>query len=104
MMADTAMALQVWIDTRSEPGQTVLTPYIKSAQAIQVDYSMSLSMNGKSGKSRINQGGKVNAAAATPTALSRMRIHLRQEDACDIELVLRNGGKELGTYHFDCQR
>lgn len=98
------MTLQVWLDTQLELGQTLLVPYMKNINDIQVDYSISLSMSGKSGTSRIKQGGKVDALAAEPTALSRMRIRLQKEDACHIELVLRSGGKELGTYHFDCQQ
>ena len=94
--------IQVWLDTQTQLGQTVLVPYVKTVATTQVDYSMSVIKTGKSGNSRINQGGKVNAVAAEPIALSRMSINLNKDDACHVELVLRDNGKEIGTYNFDC--
>ncbi len=102
MIADTN--LQVWLDTQAQLGQTVLIPYVKSVKDVQVDYKMSVIKTGKSGNSRIDQGGKVHANAAEPTALSRMSINLQKEDECHIELKLHNGNEELGTYNFDCPR
>jgi hypothetical protein len=96
--------LKVWLDTQAQAGQTVLIPYVKSVKDIQVNYSLSVKKSGKSGTSSISQGGNVNAVAAQPTALSKMSMNLQKDDTCSIELVLRNGDKELGTYSFDCPR
>ena len=96
--------LQVWLDTQSQTGQTVVVPYVKSAQDAQVSYRMDVIKRGKSGFSRVSQHGTVKAAAAAPTALSRLALGVQTEDECHIELVLRDGDHALGTYRFDCPR
>lgn len=96
--------LQVWLDTQISAGQTVLIPYVQSVKERQVSYRMDLIQRGGAGTSRISQQGKVNAAAAKPTPLARVALGLHREDECQIELMLEEDKKELGTYRFDCPR
>jgi hypothetical protein len=98
--------LQVWLDTQSNAGQTVMIPYVKSVNDIELKYRMELVQQSGSGNSRVSQQGTLAAAAAQPTAVARAAVGQQKGGECRIELVLRNNvnNKELGTYHFDCPR
>ncbi len=102
MLADTD--IQVWLDSQPSAAQTVVIPYVKTITDRQLNYRLIVIQIGKSGTSRISQGGTINADAAQPIALSRLSLGLKKEDACSIEVTLREDEQKVGNYRFDCPR
>jgi outer membrane usher protein FimD/PapC len=98
--------LQVWLDAQPSANQTVMIPYVKSVNDIELNYRMELVQQSGGSTSRISQQGKVTAAAAQPTAVARVAVGQQRGSECRIELVLRNQAntKELGAYRFECPR
>lgn len=100
MVADTD--LQVWLDSRAVAAQVVMIPYVRSARDTQIIYSMNVIQNKGGNTARISQKGKVSAAAAADTALTRVALSMQKEGECRVELVVSEEGKDAATYHFDC--
>jgi outer membrane usher protein FimD/PapC len=98
--------LQVWLDTQSTASQTVMIPYVKSVNDIEINYRMELVQQAGGSTSRVSQQGQMAAAAAQPTAVARIAVGQQKGGECRIELVLRNNSnnKELGIYRFECPR
>lgn len=93
--------LQVWLDTQVFAGQTVVVPYVLSVSERQLTYRLEVRQASGAGTSRISQNGRVNANAASPTALSK--VALQNAHGCQVEVVLTEGVQQLGTYRFDCK-
>lgn len=94
--------LQVWLDTVPGTNPSVIIPYVQGPKTTTLQYWLTTIKQGRSGSSRIAQGGDVQIHAHQPTALSRFSISLGKDDTCRIELILVAQGKVAGTYHFDC--
>jgi Thin aggregative fimbriae synthesis protein len=99
-------SVQVWVESQPDrAGPTVLLPYVKSRQTLQLHYSLNVAMQGVGGNSRVSQQGTINAPANEATLLTRATIGLRPQGDCRIELVLDDAVSqaEIGRYSFDCQ-
>lgn len=101
MIADST-DIQVWLDSRPNMAQTIVTPFVRSARDMQLIYRMSVVQFGKSGNSRITQGGYVKTEADTPTALSHISFRNHDGEECRIELTLLEGELKIGDYRFAC--
>jgi hypothetical protein len=95
--------LQVWLNTHADQGRTVVVPYVKSINDMQINYRMDVVQKSASSTSRIGQQGRVSTLAAQPASLAHITLG-PQNGECHIEIVLREAGKEVGTYRFDCPR
>ena len=98
--------IQVWVETQPDgAGPTVLLPYVKSLQTMQLQYSLNVARQGVGGNSRVSQQGTINALANQATQLTRVTIGLRPQGDCRIELVLDDAvsSTRIGRYSFDCQ-
>ncbi|HJV84716.1 MAG TPA: curli-like amyloid fiber formation chaperone CsgH [Noviherbaspirillum sp.] len=96
--------LQVWLDTQANVGQTLLVPYVKSVTERQISFRLDVIQRGGSGTSRVSQHGVVKAAAEAPTSLGRVALGVQKNAQCSIELQLKEDGRDLGVYHFECSR
>ena len=95
--------IQVWLDMQANTRQTVIVPYVQSARDIRVNFRMNVTQNSDSGTSRSSQEGEISASAATPTPLARVTLGRQQGGECRVEVVLREGQQNVGTYHFSCE-
>jgi len=102
MIAD--VNLQVWLDAQPRAGQTVMIPYVKSSADRRLTYRLDVTQRSVAGTSRVSQQGQVSAHARQPTALGRVALSGPSAAKCSVELRLREDGKIIGEYHFDCPR
>lgn len=97
--------IQVWLDTQAAAGQMQVVPYVASKVSRQVSYRINVIRQGEGGsRMQISQSGRTEVQAATATALSHVALGNSSATQCSVDVVLRDGGRELGTYHFDCSR
>ena len=96
--------LQVWLDTDANMGQTMVVPYVKSVQAMDMHFNMEVLQTGPAGSSRINQRGRVHVDADRAVPLAWLTLGSRKEGECKVEVSLSQGGKQLGVYRFDCSQ
>lgn len=96
--------LQVWLETDAAAHPPIVTPYVQSAVSQRIQYQLQMTMQGRSGSSRVGQGGSVLAPAGQATALSQLSISVGQGIACQIELTLSSDSMDSSSYHFDCPR
>jgi hypothetical protein len=91
LMATTPYQLR--IDVAPQPdGQLQVIGYVLAAQIETLDYRLSMEKTGKSGTSRINQGGRLRLQPGEETATSRFRFNLQPEDRYRLSLqLLKNG-------------
>ena len=94
--------IQLWLETRSQAGQTVVTPYLKSSRAKHVHYQTDVTLNTAGGTSSIRQGGEVDTVPGRGTAIGQVAMHYTKTDACHIRIRLHNGGELIGNYIFGC--
>lgn len=95
--------LQVWLDMQASTRQTVIVPYVQSARNMRVSYRMNVIQRSDAGTSRTSQEGQVSANASTPTPLARVTLGRQQNGDCRVEVTLREGQNDVGTYHFGCE-
>lgn len=95
--------LQVWLDTQAAAGRVAVVPYVRSVIDMRINYRMDVVQQSAAGTSRISQQGRVSTEADEPTALARVTL-TPKDGKCHIEITLREGGKEVGAYRFDCPR
>lgn len=102
-MIHDASGIDVWLETQGEHGTLRIVPYVRSATALDLKYSLLLTRQGASGSSRITQSGEVHTVADQPKSLSQLGLGVQQQgDRCSVEITLSQGGKALGSYSFDC--
>ena len=95
--------IQVWLDTQAAAGQMQVVPYVASRVDRHVSYRINVIRRGDGGsKMQISQSGRAEVPAATATALSRVALGNSAVAQCSVDVVLRDGARELGIYHFDC--
>jgi Thin aggregative fimbriae synthesis protein len=98
--------IQVWVETQPDgAGPTLLLPYVKSLQTMQLHYSLDVARKGVGGNSHVSQQGTINALANEATLLGRVTIGLKPQGDCRIELVLDDAVSlaQIGRYSFDCE-
>jgi hypothetical protein len=101
MMPDSDV--QVWLDTQIIAGQMQIVPYVAIKKERRVNYRVNVIRQGERGnRIQISQSGRTEVQAANPTALSRLAVGNSPEVQCSVNVVLRDGVRELGTYHFEC--
>lgn len=97
--------LQLWLETQpDEAGQTVMLPYVKTLQALQVRASVSVTTKGAAGSARVNQQVSLQVAAGQSTLLTRLTIGLATQDECRMEVALNDWvtSREVGRYRINC--
>ena len=95
LQATAAPGLQVWLQTQSnDAGQTVLLPYVKALQAVQLHASVSVRAGSSAGNARVGQQDRVEVPAGRPVLLARLALGLAPHDVCVMDVVL----SELPTY------
>jgi outer membrane usher protein FimD/PapC len=94
--------LQVWLDTQANIHQMVVIPYVKSAKEVQMNFRMDVIQKSGGNSSRISQQGQVHIAAEQAVPLARVALGIQKEGECQVELALREDGKDAGVYKFDC--
>lgn len=97
--------IQVWLDTQAAAGQMQVVPYVASKVGRHVSYRIDVIRQGDGGsKTQISQSGRMDVQAAIPTVLSRVELGNSSATQCSVNVVLRDGVREIGTYHFDCSQ
>jgi hypothetical protein len=97
--------VQVWLDTQTIAGQMQIVPYVAIKKERRVNYRINvIRQGGRGNRIQISQSGRTDVQAATPTVLSRLAVGNSPEVQCSVNVVLRDGVRELGTYHFECAR
>lgn len=97
--------IQVWLDTQAAAGQMQIVPYVSSKVERQVSYRINVVRQEEGGsRMQISQSGRAEVPASTATALSHVALGNSSADQCSVNVILRDSGRELGTYHFDCSR
>jgi hypothetical protein len=96
--------LQVWLDTTSKSGHMLVVPYVKSGENMDMLFSMEVLQTSASGNSRINQSGKVHAAANRAVPLAQLALGVQAAAECTVQISLASGGHQLGVYRFDCKK
>lgn len=101
MMPDSDV--QVWLDTQAIAGQMQIVPYVASREVRRVSYRIDVIRQGGHGnRTQISQSGRMEVQAANPTVLSRLTVSNSPAAQCSVDVVLRDGVRELGAYHFIC--
>ena len=101
-----APGLQVWLETKSnEAGQTVVLPYLKTSQTIQVLARVSVTTKGSAGSALVSQQASLQVPAGQPTLLTRLTFGLATHDDCHADLVLSDlvTSRAIGKYRFNCK-
>jgi hypothetical protein len=97
--------VQVWLDTQAVAGQMQIVPYVASKEERRVNYRIDVIRQGERGnRTQISQSGRTEVQAATPTVLSRLAVGSSPAVQYSVNVVLRDGARELGSYHFKCAR
>lgn len=95
--------IQVWLDMQATAGQMQIVPYVTSKVERQLSYRINVVRQGEGGsRMQISQSGRAEVAASTATALSHVALGSSSTAQCSVNVVLRDSGRELGIYHFDC--
>lgn len=94
--------MELWLETQSLSGQTVIVAFVKSPKAEQLQYQFQVALKTLSGRSNSKQGGTLELAASQATALGRLQLHMRPEDSCTINISLENDSVLIGNYAFKC--
>ena len=92
LAASPAPGLQVWLETQlNEAGQTVMRPYVKTFQPIQVFTRVSvMTTKGAAGNARVSQQASLEVPVGQPTLLTRLTLGLATHDECRMDLVLND--------------
>lgn len=96
--------IQVWLEMQNSTQPGVIVPYVQSTVDKRLNYRVRVIRENRSGRSEISQGGSVFMTAARATALGKMSLSVKDEDVCEIELILTESGKPADRYRFDCPR
>lgn len=97
--------VQVWLDTQAVAGQMQIVPYVASKEERRVNYRIDVIRQGERGnRTQISQSGRTEVQAATPTVLSRLAVGSSPAVQYSVNVVLRDGARELGSYHFKYAR
>jgi hypothetical protein len=95
--------VQVWLDTQAVAGQMQIVPYVASKEERRVNYRIDVIRQGERGnRIQISQSGRMGVQAATPTVLSCLAVDNSPAVQCSVNVILREGVRELGVYHFEC--
>lgn len=94
--------IQLWLEAQHQFGQTVITPYIKSAGTERLQYQMEVFLKTSSGTSTTKQSGQVELTTSQPTAMGHVALQFTAEDTCFIRIRLQNGKELSGDYTFTC--
>ena len=96
--------IQVWLETVARTQPRVIVPYVKSNKDTTFRYQMRTVKDGKSGRSKVGQGGTVEVFAGVPVALGRMSVSYGPGDECFIDLTLFERAVPERNYHFECPK
>jgi curli production protein len=102
MIAD--VNLRVWLETDANTRPGMVIPYVQSSENKRIQYQLYAIKQGPGGTSKVGQSGTVQVPAQKPTALSAISLNPGKNDACQIELILAEGGLPMGTYYFKCPK
>lgn len=101
LMQDTD--IQVWLATQASAGQVQMVPYVTSRVGRKLSYRIDVIRQGGHGnRTQISQSGRIELSAATPTELSQLALGSSDDTQCRVDIVLREGVREVGSFHFDC--
>lgn len=96
--------VQTWLEHQLEMGRAMIVPYVQSAADTRLHYDIDLTQRGPSGNSHISQHGQVELKAGHPASLSRVAVNAPSGGTCEMKIVLREEGKEIGVFRFDCAK
>lgn len=105
LAASTEQALQVWLETQlNEAGQTVMLPYVKTLQPLQIRASVSVTAKGTTGSARVSQQASLEVPAGQSTLLARLTLGLAAHDECRMDVVLHDlvTSGEIGGFRVKC--
>lgn len=96
--------IQVWLETIAKAQATIITPHVQSNVDQQVQYQITTTQEGQSGRSSIGQSGTISLKHDISTPLSRLTIRRSPDDTCQIELILHESAKngQDKSYTFLC--
>ncbi|TFW09319.1 hypothetical protein E4K72_06565 [Oxalobacteraceae bacterium OM1] len=94
--------MQVWLDADSGDGLARLVPYVRCARDMAMHFSMEVLQRSGGSQSRMNQRGRVHAAAGRAVALAHVALGMPPGSACEVKVSFSQSGRELGVYRFDC--
>jgi Thin aggregative fimbriae synthesis protein len=94
--------VQVWFEVDTNQGATLVVPYVKSEREARLQYELKMLSSGRMGTSRISQGGVVSVPAQQPKAVSSVQVTPQAGGRCELDLILRERGEQVGEYFFDC--
>lgn len=98
------IGLEVWLEHQAQAKLVYLIPQLRSAVDLALTYAITLEQHSASGNARMLQQGRVETRAKEVVALSRLALSPRGDGRCEMEVVLRRDGNEVGVFRFDCKQ
>ena len=92
----------VWFDATSNQSQVVVVPYVEWAREARLEYQLNVVNTGGTGTSNVSQGGTISVSPGRVQAVSTVRVSPQVGGTCEVELTLRERGKKIGQYSYDC--
>ncbi len=81
--------IELWIEKEATGAhQVTLIPYVKTRHASNLQYIFEVDKQGKSGRARTRQGGKLSSQPNQPKALSTLSLNLTADDRYQINFKL----------------
>ena len=105
-MTNPASGLQVWLGVESAgPGQRLLKPYLKSAQALKLRVSVRLTQKSAAGNSQVSQQANLRALPDQESLLTQVKLGLAAQDECYMDITVNDQltSQKLGHYRLNCQ-
>jgi hypothetical protein len=92
--------LQIWLERRSEGGQTLIIPYTRSDDDAQFSFRITAVCKGQAGTSRIAQQGRIAIVAGQPTPLAQLNMGNLEHKTCEVEIAVNRDGRAAAVRVF----
>ena len=102
MMADTD--IQVWLETEARTHPPQVVPYVQSDKTADIRYTIGVLAQGKSGRTRMSQGGRLALEPGQPKALGKISLSLDPAQECTISIAINQNGAPAREYEFSCEK
>lgn len=87
-----------WIAFEQQGAIVSFTGFAEGDAAEDIRYELSLSKDGRGGRVRNKQGGRVRLTPGTPSRLSQSSVNLGEGDDYCVRLALYRGGQIAASY------
>lgn len=101
MMTDTD--IQVWLETEARTHPPQVVPYVQSEKTVDIRYTVGVLAQGKSGRTRMSQGGRLTLESGQPKALGKISLTLDSTEECSISIAINQNGAPAHQYDFSCE-